>query len=279
MSNRFVALLTVLTIAVGLLVSCVPVPMEEVASRQASVAPAQRAEATPLPTAIATTTTPAVATAVATATTPATTAPTLAPTASATASPKAASTATAVAPTSAARALPTATSKPSDTPAPTNTATPRPTVRSTDTAQPTRTVAPTPTIEPTATAAPVRAAAADPNLIVITEADIAQAVAEGAGAQQGASIENLNVRFADGKMTITAGKIGYGLIKLQNLNLVGRLVARDGVLSLEVDSISPRGLATNFIPTMANQALAKYGAAWYVEDVQIRDGRVELRIR
>ena len=114
---------------------------------------------------------------------------------------------------------------------------------------------------------------------MITEADIAQAVAEGAGAQQGVSIENLNVRFADGKMTITAGKIGYGLIKLQNLNLVGRLVARDGVLSLEVDSISPRGLATNFIPTMANQALAKYAAEWYVEDVQIRDGRLELRIR
>ena len=122
-------------------------------------------------------------------------------------------------------------------------------------------------------------AAADPNLVVITEDDIAQAVAEGAGAQQGVSIENLNVRFADGKMNITAGKIGYGLIKLQNLNLVGRLVARDGVLSLEVDSISPRGLATNFIPTMANQALAKYAAEWYVEDVQIRNGRVELRIR
>jgi hypothetical protein len=114
---------------------------------------------------------------------------------------------------------------------------------------------------------------------VITEADIAQAVAEGAGAQQGVSIDDLKVRFADGKMIITAGKIGYGLIKLQNLNLVGRLVARDGVLSLEVDSISPRGLATNFIPTMANQALAKYAAQWYVEDVQIRDGRLELRIR
>ena len=144
-------------------------------------------------------------------------------------------------------------------------------MHSTDTPRPTSTVAPTP--------APAIAVAADPNLIVITEDDIAQAVAEGAGAQQGVSIDDLKVRFADGKMTITAGKIGYGLIKLQNLNLVGRLVARDGLLSLEVESISPRGLATNFIPTMANQALAKYGAAWYVEDVRIRDGRVELRIR
>jgi hypothetical protein len=209
-------------------------------------------------------------------------APTVVPT-------KVASTATAtLAPTSAARVRPTATSRPSDTPAPTNTPGPRPTARATDTPQPTSTVAPTRTSAPTATtapttapttAAPARAAVADPNLIVISEADIAQAVAEGAGAQQGVSIENLNVRFADGKMTITAGKIGYGLIKLQNLNLVGRLVAKDGVLSLEAESISPRGLVSNFIPTMANQALAEYLAEWYVEDVQIRDGRVELRVR
>ena len=257
MSNRLTSLLAVLAFTASLLVSCVPVPMEDLAYQQPAAAPAQQSEATPLPTAVAT----------------ATPAPTLAPTAS----PKAAPTATAGAPTSTVRAQPTATSKPSDTPAPINTATPQPTVRSTDTPQPTRTVAPT--TEPTATAAPALAAAADPNRIVITEADIAQAVAEGAGAQQGVSIENLNVRFADDKMTITAGKIGYGLIKLQNLNLVGRLVARDGVLSLEVDSISPRGLASSFIPTMANQALAKYGAEWYVEDVQIRDGLVELRIR
>jgi hypothetical protein len=258
-SNRLMLLLTVSIIAAGLLASCVPVPMDDVASRQMSVATAQRAEAMPLPTATA--------------------APTLAPTASATASPKAAPTVTTVAPTRTARALPTATSKPSDTPAATNTATPRPTARATDTPAPTSTIAPTATTAPTATSAPARAAAADPNLIVITEADIAQAVAEGAGAQQGVTVENLKVRFADGKMNITAGKVGYGLIKLQNLNLVGRLVARDGVLSLEVDSITPRGLAANFIPTMANQALATYAAEWYVEDVQIRDGRVELRIR
>ncbi|MCU0502852.1 MAG: hypothetical protein MUC51_14010 [Anaerolineae bacterium] len=249
MSNHLVSLLTALLITAELLVSCVPVPMEDLAAQQMPVAAA-------------------------------TTAPTLAPTASATASatasPKAASTATALAPTSAARALPTATNKPSDTPAAISTATPRPTARATD-MPPTSTIAPTTTTAPLA--APARAAEADPQLIVITEADIAQAVAQGAGAQQGVTIENLKVRFADGKMNITAGKVGYGLIKLQNLNLVGRLVARDGALSIEVDSITPRGLAANFIPTMANQALATYAADWYVEDVQIRDGRVELRIR
>ena len=271
MSTHFVVLLVAAIITMGLLVSCVPVPMEDLASQQTPVAPTRRTEATPLPTATATGVPKEAATVIATATS----APTLPPTTSATASPKAASTATAVAPTSATRALPTATSKPSDTPAPTNTASPRPTVR--HDSVPTAPIAPT--VRADRHAAPAQAAAADPNLIVITEADIAQAVAEGAGAQQGVNIENLNVRFADGKMNLTAGKIGYGLIKLQNLNLVGRLIARDDVLSLEVDSISPRGLAANFIPTMANQALATYAAEWYVEDVQIRDGRVELRIR
>jgi len=244
MSNRLVSLLIVLAVAAGMLVSCVPVPMEMPAAEQAAVASTQQTEATTVPTTIA------AATATAT-----------------------------VAPTSTARVQPTVTSKPSATPAPTSTASPRPTAGSTDTPQPTSTVAPTSTEAPQPTEAPAAAAAANPNLMVITEDDIARAVAEGAGAQQGASIENLNVRFADGKMTITAGKIGYGLINLQNLNLVGRLVAKDGVLSLEVESISPRGLVSNFIPTMANQALAKYGAEWYVEDVQILDGRLELRIR
>jgi hypothetical protein len=244
MSNRVTSLLTVLAIIAGMLASCVAMPIEMPAAEQAAVASTQQTEATTVPTTIA------AATATAT-----------------------------VAPTSTARVQPTVTSKPSATPAPTSTASPRPTAGSTDTPQPTSTVAPTSTEAPQPTEAPAAAAAANPNLMVITEDDIARAVAEGAGAQQGASIENLNVRFADGKMTITAGKIGYGLINLQNLNLVGRLVAKDGVLSLEVESISPRGLVSNFIPTMANQALAKYGAEWYVEDVQILDGRLELRIR
>jgi hypothetical protein len=244
MSNRLTSLLTVLAITAGMLASCVPMPMEMPTGEQAAIASTQQTEATTAPTTITT------ATATAT-----------------------------LAPTNTARVQATATSRPSDTPAPTNTPSPRPTARATDTPQPTSTVAPTSTEAPQPTEAPAAAAATNPNLVVITEDDIARAVAEGAGAQQGASIENLNVRFADGKMTVTAGKIGYGLINLQNLNLVGRLVAKDGVLSLEVESISPRGLVSNFIPTMANQALAQYAANWYVEDVQILDGRLELRIR
>ena len=87
------------------------------------------------------------------------------------------------------------------------------------------------------------------------------------------------MRFADGKTHITADKLGYGFINMQNLNLVGSLVAQNGVLSLAVESISPRGLAANFVPTAVNQALANYASQWYVEEVRTLDGRVELRVR
>ncbi len=131
----------------------------------------------------------------------------------------------------------------------------------------------------TSTPAPAPTATVDQHLIIITEDDIAKAVAEGAGAQQGMTVENLQVRFADGKIHITADRLGYGIIKMQNLDLVGRLEAQNGVLNLAVESISPRGLAANFVPSAANQALANYASQWYVEEVRTLDGRVELKIR
>ena len=129
------------------------------------------------------------------------------------------------------------------------------------------------------TPAPTPTATVDQHLIIITEDDIAKAVAGGAGAQQGVTLDNLKVRFADGKTHITADKLGYGIIKMQNLDLVGSLAAQNGVLSLAVESISPRGLAANFVPAAVNQALANYASQWYVEEVRTLDGRVELRVR
>ena len=99
------------------------------------------------------------------------------------------------------------------------------------------------------------------------------------GAQQGVTLDNLKVRFADGKTHITADKLGYSFINMQNLDLVGSLAAQNGVLSLAVESISPRGLAANFVPGAVNQALANYASQWYVEEVRTLDGRVELRVR
>jgi len=116
-------------------------------------------------------------------------------------------------------------------------------------------------------------------LIVITEADIAQAIVGGAAAQQGVTAQNLQVDFADGKLRITADSLGYGFIQLRNFDLVGRLVAMNGQLGIEVESISPRGLASNMVPGVANQALAQFGSKWYVEEINTLDGRVEVRIR
>ena len=172
---------------------------------------------------------------------------------------------------------------PAGTPVSTASATSRP--APTFTPRPTRTAAATPTRASTMTRAATSTRAATPtatvdrHLIIITEADIARAVAGGAGAQQGVTLDNLKVRFAGGKTRITADKLGYSFINLQNLDLVGSLAAQNGVLSLAVESISPRGLAANFVPGAVNQALANYASQWYVEEVRTLDGRVELRVR
>lgn len=153
------------------------------------------------------------------------------------------------------------------------TATPVPTMTATNTPQPTSTAT------PAATETPAPSATPDPHLIVITEDDITKAVAAGAGSQQGATVQNLKVRFKDGKTHITADSVGYGLFQVRNLDLIGHLEANNGVLSLAVESISPGGLAAGIIPSIVNQALAQYASQWYVEEVHTLDGRLELRIR
>jgi hypothetical protein len=182
-------------------------------------------------------------------------------------------------------ASPTEALAPTATVIPTETIAPTPTISFTATPAPTSTPLPRSTLAAisaqaaAATPAPTPTATVDQHLITITEDDIARAVAGGAGAQQGVTLDNLKVRFADGKTHITADKLGYGFIKMQNLDLVGTLAAQNGVLSLAVESISPSGLAANFIPGAVNQALANYASQWYVEEVRTLDGRIELRVR
>jgi len=131
-----------------------------------------------------------------------------------------------------------------------------------------------PRVEPAAT--PTR----DPNLVIITEEDVLRAVTSGATAESGATLENVGVQFtADGKMILTAGRLGYGFISADNVVLVGRLIAVGGKLQLETESISPRGLVTSFIPTLANEALQQYTSRWHVESVQTMEGRIEVRVR
>jgi len=115
--------------------------------------------------------------------------------------------------------------------------------------------------------------------VVITEEDVRRSVASGAAAQGGAQVEGLGVRFTDGKMRLTAQRLGYGPINVRDLVLVGQLVARDGQVQMDVESVQPGGLVGAVIPGMVNQALQRYASQWYVEDVRTLEGLLELRIR
>jgi hypothetical protein len=164
------------------------------------------------------------------------------------------------------------------------------TVQPTAAARPTANVTPT-TSSPAAqpTAAPTRAATAtrpaappptaDPKLIIVREEDISRAIAGGAGEEQGVKAQGLQVRLRDGKMTVSADELGLGPVQVKQLVMVGRLLAQSGQLRFESESVSPRGLVTGLLPALANQALTQYASQWYVEEVQTRDGRLELRIR
>ena len=161
---------------------------------------------------------------------------------------------------------------------------PVPTATTAPTATPTRANTPTavpPTRALTPTAAPTLALAptADPHLFVVTEEEIAASIAGGAGAQEGLTVKGLGVQFSDDKILVVADSLGYGFVQVQNLRMVGRLVAVEGRLQMEIESITPRGLVTALIPTIANQALSQYASAWYIEAVSAKDGRLEVRIR
>lgn len=162
---------------------------------------------------------------------------------------------------------PTATSVP---PTSTPTATPvPPTPTATATATRLRPASPTPTRTPTP----------DRKHFVITEQEINAAIAQGMADQAGLMAEGLTVRFADGKVWVNATRLTYGMIRVQNLAVVVRPVAQDGKVVLEFQSISPRGLITSMIPALANQALQQYAGAWYVTEVRVGEGYLEIWVR
>ncbi len=136
-----------------------------------------------------------------------------------------------------------------------------------------------PTVTPFPTPGPVPEPTFDPHRVVITEVDVLNAIASGATGQQGLLVENPAVRFVPDRIIFSATRLGYGPIEVRNLVLTGRLVARGGRLYLETESITPSGLVTALIPTVANQALAQYTSQWYIEEVRALDGRLELRIQ
>jgi hypothetical protein len=147
-----------------------------------------------------------------------------------------------------------------------------------NTSQPTNSPAsatPRPTHTPTQQPSPTP----DPHRVVITEEDVTRSVASGAAAQGGAQIEGLGVEFTDGKMRLTAQRVAYGPVNLSDLVLVGQLVAKDGQLQLETESVQPGGLMGALIPRLVGQVLTQYASQYYVEEVRTVEGQLELRIR
>lgn len=146
--------------------------------------------------------------------------------------------------------------------------------------QPAPTAAATPSEAAPRPATPTRdTSTPDPHLIVVTDEDIARAIMAGAGTEQGLSAQGFQVHFSVGKMTLAAEELRLGPVQVKQLVMVGRLVAENGELHFESESVSPRGLVTNLLPTLADQALSRFAARWYVEEVRLLDGRLELRIR
>ena len=134
---------------------------------------------------------------------------------------------------------------------------------------PTMTV-PVPSVAPTPTG---------PQIAIITEADISGAIASGIGSENGLDAVGLAVHFTGGRVRITADRLSYSLIQVNNLVLVGQLVAKDGVLEFETESVSPGGLVAAMIPTFVNQTLRQSTSQWYVESVQTSEGQIELTVR
>lgn len=139
-------------------------------------------------------------------------------------------------------------------------------------------VAPTSAAQAPATVLPT--ATPDRTLVIIREEDVLTAVSSGATAESGATLEGIKVDFtADGRMVLGATRVGYGFITAENVTISGRLLAVDGRLEFQTESVSPRGIVTSMIPPMMNQALHQYTSQWYIEEVRTLDGRLELRVR
>ncbi len=169
----------------------------------------------------------------------------------------------------------TALSRPGDPPA----WTPAPVTRAP--INPTPSHSPLPTdiaVQATATATP-GATGGTSKIMIISEDDIRRVLSDSRRYPEGLTVSGLDVRFTGGKIYITADSVSYGMFNLSNLALVGRLVASNGRLQIEVENVSPIGLASAMIPRLANEAMSQLGGQIYVEDVQIGEGQVNVQYR
>ncbi|MCB0002716.1 MAG: hypothetical protein KDI07_11410 [Anaerolineae bacterium] len=113
--------------------------------------------------------------------------------------------------------------------------------------------------------------------VVITEADIE----EGARSVtlDGATIDGLDVEFAQDQMTLRAAQLSYGVLSLRDVVVEGTLRAEGGVPVFDATRIEPSSFATNLIPPLINQFLGMLANDWHVEDLRVEPGQLVLLVR
>lgn len=145
----------------------------------------------------------------------------------------------------------------------------------------------TPTVVPTATALPPPTATpptsplppADEAVnLTLREQDVEALVAQPEVEQQ-FTIENLDVTFDGGVIELTADRLVYGPLSVNNLALAGTVTAADGQPRLDVTHIEPNNLITAAIPGVLSRLLASRTAGYYVEEIQIDDGTMTIRVK
>ena len=100
-----------------------------------------------------------------------------------------------------------------------------------------------------------------------------------AGNTGGVQASSLEVHFQDGKVDVTLKDLSYGLLHLSSLHVVGSFWVQNGVPHFQAERIEPYNLATMALPSMIDQALAQYSAGWYVERIEVREGKIIVTAR
>lgn len=148
--------------------------------------------------------------------------------------------------------------------------------------------APTPTIVPTPTTAPLvitplpesgDGLPADGTVTLTLDEDDVEALVTQPEVAQQFSVENLDVTFDDGIIELTADRLVYSPLTINNLALTGTVTAEDGRPRLDVTRIQPNNLVTAAIPGVLTRLLEARTAGYYVEDIVIDDGTMTIRVK
>ncbi len=182
-------------------------------------------------------------------------------------------------------------------PGPREVATPAPTLAATETPIAAGEMTPTPRPLPTmARATPTAGAAAPTSAPVtpttpasdlpgdqttefyVTEADLEQMV-NSDQVQEQVQTENFDATMTGGRLIMTVDRLQFGMLNLGPLRVVGTIVARDGVAHFQAESVEPNNLLTAAVPGLLDRVLTSSTAGFYVESVEIQEGRIVYKVR